>query len=909
MFDPASLTAFLHAHSVLPLPAGLVLSPRPRVVRARETLLRAGDTPGHVFIVHSGLLESHVDTPVRHRVDWHGRGDWIGVIGALTNAPQAATVTAWRDSVVLEIDIEPLRLAAAQDQAALARLTDYLLAAGRGRSNPRPEPHVLGMVPMSHSGAIPDLLRAAADPAGFVLIDNQDWDEDSPEAIARRESRMAGARCCVWLGEDGRSAWNRAVLRNVDRLALVVPTDIESVTLHLSWLQTLLSDARRVDVLRIALPGEFGGGAGRVERDDWFGVPVYVMRANLGDVRDYLEVFSHEHADPGRLAKFELFAGLEPQALAHVQEHIEWRTVAGGSRLIRQGDSADGMYVLDMGRLEISVDDGDGRRKRLGTLAPGSTVGELAVADGRRTADVDALRDSHVGFLPRSAYRQLIHTLPEIGHNLARTLAGRLASGTDRDLRPPPSVLMVLMLDRGRRMDDFITRLVTTFQTTLGSTIRTISAASAERELGEGMSRAELGQPGYGHLISWLQAIESAHDVTLMLCSPDEEHWTLFSAHQADRVIVVAEAGGDPTPPPLEARVAELARERGQMLELVLLQDPALTEARGTLSWLTPRPQTYVHHVRDGSASDIASATRRIMGCAIGIAFSGGVGFAPAHLGVVRAMNELGLPIDIIGGTSSGSGIGAAVALGMSHAEAFSLAVWVVEELAFGWRELHPPITALTSGERFDRIVRTGCGESLIEDQFIPCAISAVDIANERVVWFDRGPMWQAIRASGSMPIIMPPVSIDGQVLVDGSLAAHNPIEPLLPRCERGLLIVSELVGPGRSHLSTMPSYGTRLSGWTLLADRVLPWRKPTPVPNIADIITRSMTLSNSLPGEQMEWLTRHPAICHVQSVTAAANAFKVGRELAERLEARAYNSSRARLAEWCESPPFRLRT
>ncbi len=905
MFDPPALDLFFQDKSALPFRFEPGAHPTPRLARAREALRRQGDASTSAFMVFSGLLHVQADEPDSGS-GWRGAGAWIGVVEALAGGPSPVSVVAWRDSVIFEFSPEALRAAIAANPAALAGFAAENAGSDVARLQARPKPFVLGIIPVAEDAALRDLVRAQIDPDEFVLIESGDDAIETCEAVARREARIDGTQCSVWLGDGAPGAWTDTILRAADRIAFVTPARMPPGEQQVGWIVAALAQARRSDVLRI---GARETGAA-VDAFDWRGANVYDMRFNAADIRDYLDNFISEHGHPERLKRFQLFSGLDAPSLALLQEYLQWRTVAGGERLITRGDPADGLYVLDVGRLEVSITPEDGKRISLDVLTPGVTVGEFALVDGvgKRTADVDAVRDCHVGFLSKESFDALFRIIPQIGLNLARRLTNRIAAQTSGEARPSPTLLAVLGLEPGREVDAFMSALLATFQTVLGRKVRLVSSAMVESEVGAGMSTIGIGQPGFGHLIAWLQSVESDHDVTLLACGANEDKWATFCAQQADRIVLAAPSAATAEMGAVEKVIADHERKAGRSCELVLLHDAGRYPPSGTSRWLAERPATYVHHVRIGSTADIASAARRIMGCAFGLAFSGGVGFAPAHLGVIRAMKELGLPLDVVAGTSSGAGIAGTMAMGMSYDEALEAAFSVVERLGMGWSEFQPPFTSLTNGSRFDRIVRMVAGDRMIEDQPIPCTFSAVDIANNQVVWMDRGLMWTAIRASGSMPIIVPPVSIGGRVMVDGAVAVHNPIQPLLPRCERGMLIVSELAGPPRSYLAGMPSYGTQLSGWKQLADHILPWRKPQETPTIADVIVRSMTLSNELPGGDSERLQRHRAVCHVRSSMAGSSPLNVARPLAKRLEERTYNEARARLTEWLEAAPFPVR-
>jgi len=157
----------------------------------------------------------------------------------------------------------------------------------------------------------------------------------------------------------------------------------------------------------------------------------------------------------------------------------------------------------------------------------------------------------------------------------------------------------------------------------------------------------------------------------------------------------------------------------------------------------------------------------------IGLVLSGGVAKGLAHIGVVRALLELGVPIDCVAGTSSGSLVGALVAAAMSPAE--------MEALARGtrWRDVARPVIprlGLLDGGRLEQLLIKILGDRLIENLPLPFAAVATDIETGQEVVIRSGPLAAAVRASCSVPGFFTPVEIGGRLLVDGGVVNNVPV-------------------------------------------------------------------------------------------------------------------------------------
>ena len=155
---------------------------------------------------------------------------------------------------------------------------------------------------------------------------------------------------------------------------------------------------------------------------------------------------------------------------------------------------------------------------------------------------------------------------------------------------------------------------------------------------------------------------------------------------------------------------------------------------------------------------------------------SGGArGFA--HVGVIRSLAERGYEIRSIAGCSMGALVGGIYAAGkLDEFEAWArqidrLGIFSLLDFSFGRG-------GLVKGEKLMATLRGLVGETLIET--LPVAFTAVaaDIAREREVWIDSGPLFDAIRASISMPLFFTPFDYKGVRLVDGAVFDPVPVAP-----------------------------------------------------------------------------------------------------------------------------------
>ncbi len=160
----------------------------------------------------------------------------------------------------------------------------------------------------------------------------------------------------------------------------------------------------------------------------------------------------------------------------------------------------------------------------------------------------------------------------------------------------------------------------------------------------------------------------------------------------------------------------------------------------------------------------------------VGLALGGGVVWGAAHIGVLEALEEEGLKIDAVAGTSAGSIVATLYAFGISLKDIKSSA----ESLHMtDIIKLRLPKMGLATTEGIGKLIRGFIGDARIEDAKIPLIIPAVNLITGKPHPFTRGPAAEAVMASSAIPGIFVPVWIDNQPYVDGSLLADVPCQIL----------------------------------------------------------------------------------------------------------------------------------
>lgn len=160
----------------------------------------------------------------------------------------------------------------------------------------------------------------------------------------------------------------------------------------------------------------------------------------------------------------------------------------------------------------------------------------------------------------------------------------------------------------------------------------------------------------------------------------------------------------------------------------------------------------------------------------VGIALSGGIAKVVAHVGILRALDEAGVPIHAIAASSGGSIIGAFYAAGWTPGEMADIA----QDLS--WKKLTRvtlPRMGLLSNEKMETFVVEKLGDASFEDLRVPLAVVAANLTTGRKAVFRSGKIAPPIRASCSIPQLFSPVDLDGNLIADGGLVEYLPVETL----------------------------------------------------------------------------------------------------------------------------------
>lgn len=565
-----------------------------------------------------------------------------------------------------------------------------------------------------------------------------------------------------------------------------------------------------------------------------------------------------------------------------------------GERLFKQGDPSDHLYIVLSGRLFYNVFSDDGSLLDSAEIGFGESVGEMGILTGEpRTADIYALRDTALVAFSSQFFLQISNRHPGILQNLSRTIVHRLQQTMQgRPLNQVAAQLALVPLSP--ETGAFGERLTEAIQN-LGFSALYVDPDRFERSvLIPNAAALDLDDPSGIRLQSWFDEQEAHYDYVVYLADPGPTLWTKRIAQQADQVLFVAVSDDDPGLRPVEAQFGARPGGRAVQPALALIRPDGSAFPSGTGRWLDLRPAGRHYHLRAGNAEDLDRLARHITGRAVGLVLGGGGARGMAHIGVIRALQELGIPVDRIGGTSIGAAVGGQFAFGQDVDEMVATNKKLDHRSSYDYTL---PIVSMMATVQITNRLQEQYGDMQIEDLPIPYFAVSANLTKASTYVHQRGLLWKAIRASGGPAGLTPPIFEDGDLLVDGGLLDNLPIDLMRDLIGGGTVIAVDVSPP--VELADFQDYGPGLSGWKVLFNRLNPFQPRLRVPGIVSILHRAGSINTIF--QQSRKLTQNKADVYIAPDVDAFDF--LGYSKTDELVERGYQAAIRDLSAWKNSP------
>ncbi|GAM88059.1 hypothetical protein ANO11243_060890 [Dothideomycetidae sp. 11243] len=254
--------------------------------------------------------------------------------------------------------------------------------------------------------------------------------------------------------------------------------------------------------------------------------------------------------------------------------------------------------------------------------------------------------------------------------------------------------------------------------------------------------------------------------------------------------------------------------------------------------------QTPMYSAETPFKSDFHRLARRICGKSVGLVLGGGGARGIAHVGIIRALEEAGIPIDIVGGTSIGSFIGALYAWDADVVPMYGRAKKFAGRMGSMWRfalDLTYPSASYTTGHEFNRGIFKTFGDSQIEDFWLEFYCNTTNITKSKSEIHTSGYVWRYVRASMSLAGLIPPLCDEGNMLLDGGYVDNLTVTHMK---SLGADVIFA-IDVGAVDDDTPQFYGDSLSGFWAFVNRYNPFSSYANPPTLSEIQARLAYVSS----------------------------------------------------------------
>lgn len=464
-----------------------------------------------------------------------------------------------------------------------------------------------------------------------------------------------------------------------------------------------------------------------------------------------------------------IFSSLKTVALKNLLKKFVRVRLAKNKFLFHQSGTSNSLYFLLSGHLKVILKRPNKAEQVIYEVMPGETVGEAGALSGEpRTATVKAVEDCVLLKLSSQDFIQCCKRHPAMifactHHLIARSQNLMRLISIDE---PAKKHIIVIAAHKNislKKMTEKISASIKDIPSTL--------MLSDDQDA----------------LLPTDEMIFDKNMIFYFIKSFESPLAKVFFENP-DKVYIVGDADKKPN---ISRNILSTLKDLSlsvYQVELIMLHEQPKDIPKDTDRWLKMLSFGLVHHIRVDEDEDIKRIVRCMLGRAIGLVLGGGGLRCWAHLGAIRALHELGIPIDIIGGTSAGAIVAGHYAMGKSDQIKYITELQELSEITrdtVSLKNLSWPSASLFTGNDYTEKLRAIFGQTRLEDLWIPCFCMMSNLASNKQVVCRSGYLWKMIRASTSVPAIFPPVVINGKLNLDGGILNNLPVD-----------VMRKLIGP-----------------------------------------------------------------------------------------------------------------
>lgn len=528
------------------------------------------------------------------------------------------------------------------------------------------------------------------------------------------------------------------------------------------------------------------------------------------------------------------FPSFEDDLIDELLSYGELKEAEPQEKMIAQSELSTDVFFLLTGRMRVILEGQFEGKQRLNSISSGEFFGEMALFNNApRSTSVVATRKSIVLKFSGEDFQKLIDSRIALLKYIGSTLITRLSS-TNEGPKERASFKNIGILPFQSNYDiNGFTKLLLPEIDKYGKSL----FISKDLLIDKGIwKKGDIESKNSNRFYNYLYSNDTEVDFVLIEGDATDRSWSNLVSDHADKLILIGKKETPVKDDSLKTWLKKYESEATGIDQILILDSRDESEIFDTEKYTDSNPIDLVLHLHTNN--DFGRIGRYISGNSIKLILSGGGAKGIAHLGVFKAMKELDIPIDFVGGTSMGSIMAAVIATGVSYEEMVKMSFYSFVT-SKPLKDYQLPLVALISGKKMEKVLNKSFPNTLIENLKIPFFAVAANLSKARTEIISNGKVANAVRASISLPGVFPPAVHNGSLMLDGGVVDNFPVDHM------NTLADGPNIGVDLSHTKDrVLGYDEVPSNWSIIKDKFNK-KKKFKIPSIYQTIMGTMTLAS----------------------------------------------------------------
>lgn len=468
------------------------------------------------------------------------------------------------------------------------------------------------------------------------------------------------------------------------------------------------------------------------------------------------------------------FAPLSSRARKKLLPKFQKIELSQNEILYHQGDPSDTIELVQSGELIAILTTENGDTKILGEIEPGETSGELGALSGEpRGNTVKATKNTVLFQLPSEVFVEVCHEHPGVLFAIINPIVSRSQKIVELvSSEKFKKHIAIIPANDEVPLNIFSEKLRDELKGKKSVIVISDYSEDAEDFTPQKIQKLldEAKTKNTKHIKQKIVYILKSKETPLAkFCLEKIEMIYLVGYENAP--IMIANY--------VEEQMHHFKKSTKNKPELIMLHDEETKIPRDTKSWLRLNDFNLHHHVRLDRSADYNRIIRFIRNKPVALVLGGGGTRGWGHAGAIKAVREVGIPIDIVGGSSVGSIIAASYALTLSAEDCLAHFTEIIaaSRNSVSWLNITYPAISLFNAKGLTTVIEKLFGNVEIEDLWLPYFCISTNLAKNSETIHRYGSLWEQIRCSIAIPGVIPPMLQDGELHLDGGLLNNLPVD------------------------------------------------------------------------------------------------------------------------------------